>query len=62
MFIFPKNDIFIKSDEIILKTILSNLINNAIKFTNEGGVTISLEESHDNSVKYLNKRYRYRHF
>ncbi len=51
----PQNDIFIKSDEIILKTILSNLINNAIKFTNEGGVTISLEESHDNSVNILIK-------
>ncbi len=46
----PQTEIFIKSDEKILKIIISNLVNNAIKFTSKGGVTITLESLID-SVK-----------
>jgi len=34
---------FLKSDEKIIRGILDNLINNAIKFTNKGGITLSLK-------------------
>lgn len=36
-------ELFLKSDERILKVALDNLINNAIKFTNEGEITIEEE-------------------
>lgn len=38
----------IKSDRLRLKQVLLNLISNAIKFTNEGEVTISAKDDNDN--------------
>lgn len=35
--------LFIKNDEILLRSAISNLVNNAIKFTEKGGVTIKAE-------------------
>ncbi|MGA9291736.1 MAG: PAS domain S-box protein [Ignavibacteriaceae bacterium] len=49
----PKDDIVIKSDERILKNIISNLINNAIKFTNRGSVNIDLEMYQNNFIKII---------
>ena len=49
----PKDDIVIKSDEIILKTIISNLINNAIKFTYTGSVNVNLEIFQNNFIKII---------
>lgn len=39
--------LIIKSDPKLLEQILNNLINNAIKFTREGGVTVTLESGPD---------------
>lgn len=38
--ISPEVPVFVYSDEIRIKQILINLINNAIKFTNEGGIDV----------------------
>ncbi len=47
----PDNDVMINSDERIVKTIISNLINNAVTFTQEGGITVSLEATENDFVK-----------
>ena len=39
-FIDPKDDIFIEADKGRINQVISNLLNNAIKFTNEGTVSI----------------------
>lgn len=43
----PKKPLFVKADSAKVSQILHNLIGNAIKFTKEGGVTITHEESDD---------------
>lgn len=40
----------VHTDKLILGRILSNLINNAIKYTNHGGVTIKIESHTNNSI------------
>ncbi len=47
---FSSESIFINFDERAFNTILSNLINNAIKFTNEGSITTSIS-LYDHSVE-----------
>ncbi|MGC2572804.1 MAG: HAMP domain-containing sensor histidine kinase [Candidatus Nitrosopolaris sp.] len=41
-FIDPKEDIFITADKGRINQVISNLLNNAIKFTNEGTVIVSV--------------------
>jgi two-component system, OmpR family, sensor histidine kinase VicK len=41
-FIDPKEDIFIDADKGRINQVISNLLNNAIKFTNEGTVIVSV--------------------
>jgi len=49
----PSEDkIYISADEQILRQILSNLINNALKYTDSGGVTISIDKSTSDSAEY----------
>jgi len=44
-----KTGIYIRADEDLLSQILNNIINNGIKYTKKGGVTLQLnEEFHDN--------------
>lgn len=43
----PGGDAVVKTDRRILKQIMTNLINNAIKFTDQGQVTVTLEKTAD---------------
>ncbi len=45
-------EIFAKTDKILLKDTLDNLIDNAIKFTNRGGVEIKLSEERNTTKDY----------
>jgi signal transduction histidine kinase len=42
-----KEDIFIEADKSRLNQVVSNLLNNAIKFTNEGTIIITIVEKKD---------------
>jgi two-component system, OmpR family, sensor histidine kinase VicK len=42
-----KNDIFIEADRSRLSQVISNLLSNSVKFTNEGTVTINAEKKED---------------
>ncbi len=44
--------LFIKYDEILLRSAISNLVNNAIKFTEKGGVIISADVEEKDGNKY----------
>ncbi len=46
----PSYDVIAKSDPRMLRDVMNNLINNAIKFTNDGGVFIKLEVFHRNFI------------
>jgi two-component system, OmpR family, sensor histidine kinase VicK len=39
----PKEDIFVQADRIRIYQVISNLLNNAMKFTKEGNITISIQ-------------------
>ena len=44
--IVPSYDVVSKTDPRLIRDVMNNLINNAIKFTNDGGVFITLEAFH----------------
>lgn len=46
----PTYDIVARTDPRMIRDVMNNLINNAIKFTNAGGVFISLEAFHKNFI------------
>ena len=46
-FIPSISDVFFYSDKRVLNNILSNLLNNAIKFTHQGGITVSLTANNE---------------
>jgi signal transduction histidine kinase len=48
-FIDPKEDIFIEADNGRINQVISNLLNNAIKFTNEGTVIVSVSAVRTNN-------------
>ena len=50
---FSQKPVYIKSDKEILSRVFNNLINNAIKFTHNGGVTIKIFPPKNDSDKYI---------
>jgi two-component system phosphate regulon sensor histidine kinase PhoR len=51
--IAPTEDIFIAADRIRIEQIFANLIDNALKYTKKGGVTISVETSLEDGAKLV---------
>jgi len=51
-FIPAETEIGVQADEELVSKILNNLINNAIKFTHEGGITVKTAIEHKNSKSY----------
>lgn len=47
------DELIIESDEILIKEILQNFVNNAIKFTNSGGVELSADVINKNKTDIL---------
>lgn len=47
-----KNDVLVKSDSYMVKTIVSNLIDNAIKYTEKGSVNIEINEIIENDKSF----------
>ncbi|MBA4251970.1 MAG: hypothetical protein C0442_09655 [Chlorobiaceae bacterium] len=50
--VISNNDCYIAVDEKIFSSIISNLINNAIKYTHEGGITVQVDKIIYESKKY----------
>ena len=46
-YILPEEDIIVKADQYSLNGILTNIINNAIKYSEKGKITISLDKDED---------------
>jgi len=46
----PEEDIFIKGDEFKIEQLLVNLIDNAIKYTESGGVTVTLKSKNGKAI------------
>ncbi len=50
----PKEDFFVKADKGRLMQVISNLINNAIKFTLKGTITVTTEKKEENNEIIVN--------
>ena len=46
----PEDKITFNSDKLLLTQIITNIINNALKFTSEGSVLVKLRETHDKAI------------
>jgi PAS domain S-box-containing protein len=44
---YPGTDLIVNSDPALLERILENLVSNAVRYTNDGGVTIAVERDGD---------------
>ncbi len=49
-FIEPKNDILVEADKGRINQVVSNILNNAIKFTDQGKVSVMATENEDNAI------------
>ena len=49
----PHQDVFVRADKGRIIQVISNLLNNAIKFTQEGTISISLERKEDNNNDHV---------
>jgi len=48
--LYDQEKVFIKSDQNIVHKILCSIIDNAVKYTNEGSVTINITENDKNAI------------
>ncbi len=46
----PNYDVIARSDPRMLRDVMNNLVNNALKFTNDGGIILTLEVFHRNFI------------
>ena len=51
--VLPNENLVVNSDREILRKIFNNLINNAVKYTQSGGLTIELSFTNNGDEKYL---------
>jgi two-component system sensor histidine kinase VicK len=47
---YSPKDIFVEADRVRVTQVISNLLNNAIKFTKEGKITIAIEKKDDEEI------------
>ena len=47
---YKPKDIFVEADRVRVTQVISNLLNNAIKFTKEGKITIAIEKKDDEEI------------
>jgi signal transduction histidine kinase len=50
--LLPKEDVFVQADKSRIGQVISNLLNNAIKFTQEGSITINVVKKRTEDGKY----------
>ena len=53
-----EHNLFANVDEQIFRQVINNLVNNALKYTYTGGVTVSVDSATENSASYVRIRVR----